>query len=104
MYGERRWVWSFQDQVLIRIYKHFLPSCKVSPQHEYYMLFFIADMSDDRICELLPAKLLMRCRGICTNSKNSVEEQHSLFCPIGKITCIGRRNAYIALYFLVDVL
>ena len=73
------------DMVSLWIDNGLLRYSRVPPENEDNSLTFFRKKGDHSICQLFPSFSLMRCSFSLADCEDSIEQQHSLFCPICEI-------------------
>src|SRR5688572_27428275 len=87
----------FQHQVFCFVDERLLFLRKLSPKQKDHVLFQCRDLFDDCMCKFCPTDLCMAHGFAGTHCKRSVEEQHALFGPFGKVAMPWYGSACIAM-------
>ena len=75
-----------------------------APQNKNKIFTLLCQTMYNRIGKLLPALVLMRTGLMRSYRKRSIEQQHPLIGPPGKIAAHGNRRTDIIVYLLEDIL
>lgn len=96
---EGRGMCGSQYQMLVAVDKSTFALRVCSPKDEYKVLFPFGKGADGGIGKCFPATVLVRACLVGTYGKRSVEQQHTLLCPAGKVAGSGSIGTDIILYF-----
>lgn len=102
--GQGRRMGCLQDEMAIVVDQALLGLGIVAPQQEDEVLPFFRQVPDHRIGELFPPLILVRGRLIGPDSKNGIDQQHPLLCPMGQVAAGRHRNAEVSRDLLENVL
>lgn len=98
-----RRVGSFEDHVLFFIDQYSLVLCKFPPEHEHHVFSLLRNLPDHRVGKLCPADFCMAHRLSRPNRERGIQEEDSIFRPLGQVAMAWYCQADIVLELFKDI-